>query len=210
MGDSTNSHRDDGVSGGPSRSGPGSPLSAAVLEKVRQRDPQALAALFDHHFGRIYNLAFRLLGERTAAEDVTQEVFLRVHRAAHQLDTARDPGPWLMTITANLCREKWRSRAGQQAKQTASLDAKPEMAANVPNGSAGTDSRVLDADRDRLLGEAIGKLPEAMRMVVVLHDLQGMTHEEISGITGDEAAAVRKRYSRALQKLRELLPDGLA
>jgi RNA polymerase sigma-70 factor (ECF subfamily) len=210
MGDFPKSHRDDGVAGDPSRSRPDSPVTAAVLEKVRQRDSQALAAFFDHFFNRIFNLAFRLLGERTAAEDVTQEVFLRVHRAAHQLDIERDPGPWLMTITANLCREFWRSRAGRQAKQTTSLDAKPETATHLANGSAGPDSQVLDADRDRLLGEAIGQLPEAMRLVVVLHDLQGLTHEEISGMTGEEAPAVRKRYSRALQKLRELLPDGLA
>jgi RNA polymerase sigma-70 factor (ECF subfamily) len=209
MGDASKPDRDNGLSGGPSRALPGSALSPEVLAGVRRRDPEALAALFDAHFGRIYSLAFRLLGERTAAEDATQEVFLRVHRAAHQLDPSRDPGPWLMTITANLCREKWRSREGRQAKQTASLDAKPEIATGLANGSARTDDRVLDADRDRLLGDAIGRLPEAMRMVVVLHDLQGMTHEEISGITGDEAAAVRKRYSRALQKLRELLPDGL-
>ena len=209
MGDASKPDRDNGHSGGPSRAFPGSPLPPEVLAGVRRRDPEALAALFDAHFGRIFSLAFRLLGERTAAEDATQEVFLRVHRAAHQLDISRDPGPWLMTITANLCREKWRSRAGRQAKQTASLDAKPEIATGLANGSARTDDRVLEADRDRLLGEAIGRLPEAMRLVVVLHDLQGMTHEEISGITGDEAAAVRKRYSRALQKLRELLPDGL-
>ena len=205
MDDQRRSHRDDGVGNNSS----GSPLTAAVLEKVRQRDPQALAALFDHHFSRIFNLAHRLLGERTAAEDITQEVFLRVHRAAHQLDTDRDPGPWLMTITANLCRERWRSREGRQAKKTASLDAKPELAVDLSNGSAAPDMEVLDRDRDRLLGEAIGNLPEAMRLVVVLHDLQGMTHEDISGIVGDEPAAVRKRYSRALLKLRELLPDGL-
>ena len=210
MGDAMKPHRENGVSGGPSAFRSGSPLGAAVLEKVRQRDPEALGVLFDHYFSRIYHLAFRLLGERTAAEDVTQEVFLRVHRAAHQLDPARDPGPWLMTITANLCRERWRSRAGQQAKRTTSLDEKPELAASLSYGSESSDSRVLEADRDRLLGEAIDRLPEAMRLVVVLHDLQGLTHEEISDLTGDEAAAVRKRYSRALRKLRELLPDGLA
>lgn len=209
MGDVSKPDRDSGLPGDASHSHPGSPLSAAILEKVRQRDPEALAALFDLHFGRIFGLAFRLLGERTAAEDVTQEVFLRVHRAAHQLDTSRDPGPWLMTITANLCREKWRSREGRQAKRTASLDAKPEIATGLANGTAGPDSRVIDADRDHLLNDAIDQLPEAMRLVVVLHDMQGLTHEEISGITEDEPAAVRKRYSRALLKLRELLPDGL-
>jgi len=210
MGDSTNPHRGGGGSGENSEFRPGSPLEGAVLEKVRQRDPQALAALFDRYFHRIFGLAVRLLGDRSAAEDVTQEVFLRVYRAAHQLDAARDPGPWLMTITANLCRETWRSKAGQQAKRTASLDDKPELAAALASGGAGADEKILDADRDRFLSAAIDNLPEAMRLVVVLHDMQGMTHEEISGITGDEPSAVRKRYSRALQKLRELLPDGLA
>lgn len=210
MGDSTNPRRTGGGSGDHSESRPVSPLDTAVLEKVRQRDPQALAALFDHHFNRIFNLAFRLMGERAAAEDITQEVFLRVHRAAHQLDTDRDPGPWLMTITANLCREKWRSKAGKQAQRTTSLDDKPEVADRVASPAAATDARALDADRDKLLAAAIDGLPESMRLVVVLHDLQGMTHEEIGGITGDEPATIRKRYSRALQKLRELLPDGLA
>lgn len=209
MDDPTKSPRDGGGGDESIRKRPGSLLTAAVLEKVRQRDPQALAALFDHHFGRIYSLAFRLLGEKTAAEDVTQEVFLKVHRAAHQLDTARDPGPWLMTITANLCREKWRSREGRQAKQTTSLDAKPEVAEILPHGDAAPDSGVLEGERERILGAAIDQLPEAMRLVVVLHDLQGLTHEEISGMVGDEPAAVRKRYSRALLKLRELIPDGL-
>ena len=184
-------------------------MSSEILEKVRERDPEALGMLFDHHYNRIFNLAYRLVGERSGAEDVAQDVFLRVYRAAHQLDPQRDPGPWLMTITTNLCREQWRSKVGKQAKQTTSLDAKPALAETLQDSRAGSDARTLRANRNQLLATAISTLPDAMREVVVLHDLQGLSHEEVSGILGEEASAVRKRYSRALKKLRELLPEGL-
>jgi RNA polymerase sigma-70 factor (ECF subfamily) len=186
---------------------PGSLLTTAVLERVQKRDPQALGLLFDTYFGRLYGLAFRLMGQQAAAEDVVQEVILRVHKAAHQLDVTRDPAPWLLTITTNLCREKWRSQQGRQDKQTLSLDAKPEYVANVVAEGASPEQAAVTADRERLLNEALAQLPEAMRLVVVLHDLQGQTHEEIAVLTDEEPPAVRKRYSRALGKLREMLKD---
>jgi len=186
---------------------PGSLLNAADLEKVRARDPQALGLLFDTYFGRIYGLAYRLMGNEAAAQDITQEVFLRVYKAAHQLDVSRDPVPWLLTITTNLCREMWRSRQGRQDKQTLSLDAKPEYTANVVATGANPEQVAMEAEQGRLLENALAQLPEPMRLVVVLHDLQGQTHEEIAEMIGEAAPAVRKSYSRALLKLRELLQD---
>src|SRR5262245_39343034 len=114
-------------------SSPGGPPSAAPpgaldLEGVRRRDPEALAALFERHFDRVYGFVYRLLGDRAAAEDMTQEVFLKVHRAAHQLDPARDPGPWLATIATNACRDHWRSSAHRMARHSGSIDAEPAVA----------------------------------------------------------------------------------
>jgi len=186
---------------------PSSLLSASDLEKVCARDPQALGLLFDAYFSRIYGLAYRLMGNEAAAQDITQEVFLRVYKAAHQLDPTRDPAPWLLTITTNLCREKWRSRQGRQDKQTLSLDAKPEYTENVPETGATPEQVAMSADQDRMLEDALARLPEPMRLVVVLHDLQGLSHEEIAEMLAEAAPAIRKRYSRALAKLRELLED---
>lgn len=188
-----------------SNDAPMSPLSPADLERVRARDPQALGLLFDACFGRIYSLAYRLMGQEAAAQDIAQEVFLRVHKAAHQLDPQRDPLPWLLTITTNLCREKWRSRQGRQDKATTSLDADPDHTRDVPSAGAAPDAALLEAEQGRLLEEALARLPDNMREVVVLHDLQGLSHEQIAGILDEAATAVRKRYSRALVKLRELL-----
>ena len=192
---------------------PGSLLTASDLAGVCARDPEALGLLFDAYFDRIYGLAYRLMGEEAKAQDIAQEVFLRVYKAAHQLDPSRDPAPRLLTITTNLCREKWRSRQGQQDKQTLSLDAKPEFTENVAETAATPEDVAMSLDQDRLLTEALDQLPEPMRLVVVLHDLQGFNHEEIAEMLDEAAPAVRKRYSRALLKLRELLeahrPDVL-
>lgn len=197
-------HPDDGTGPQPM---PSSLLSPTDLERVQARDPQALGLLFDAYFGRIYSLAYRLMGNEAGAQDIAQEVFLRVHKAAHQLDPTRDPAPWLLTITTNLCREKWRSRQGRQDRQTLSLDAKPAYAADVASVQATPEQQAEVADQGRLLEAALAHLPEPMRLVVVLHDLQGQTHAEIAGMLDEAAPAVRKRYSRALVKLRELLQD---
>ncbi len=191
----------------PNTDPPSSLLAAADLEKVRARDPEALGRLFDAYFGRLYSLAYRLMGNEAAAQDIVQELFLRVHKAAHQLDVTRDPAPWLLTITTNLCREKWRSRQGRQDKATLSLDAKPEYTENVAAKVATPEQDAIEADHGRLLEEALDRLPEPMRLVVVLHDMQGLNHEEIAEVIDEAAPAVRKRYSRALVKLRELLQD---
>ncbi|MDX2472928.1 MAG: sigma-70 family RNA polymerase sigma factor [Candidatus Krumholzibacteria bacterium] len=191
----------------PNDNPPSSLLTANDLEKVRARDPEALGRLFDAYFGRLYSLAYRLMGNEAAAQDIVQELFLRVHKAAHQLDVTRDPAPWLLTITTNLCREKWRSRQGRQDKQTLSLDAKPEYTENVAATIATPEQDAIVADQGRLLAEALDQLPEPMRLVVVLHDMQGLNHEEIAEMLQEAAPAVRKRYSRALLKLRELLQD---
>ncbi len=186
---------------------PSSLLTVAELESVRRREPQALGRLFDAYFGRIYSLAYRMMGQEATAQDITQEVFLRVHKAAHQLDVNRDPAPWLLTITTNLCREKWRSKQGRQDKQTLSLNDKPEHTERVAATAATPEQEAVAADQSRLLTAALDRLPEAMRVVVLLHDMQGLPHDEIAGMIGEEAPAVRKRYSRALGKLRELLAD---
>ena len=117
--------------GGPS---PLPEAGAIDLEGVRRRDPEALAALFERHVDRVYGFVYRLLGDQMLAEDMTQEVYLKVHRAAHQLDPARDPGPWLMPIAHNACRDLWRSNAWKLTRRAASLDGDSPLAASLTAG----------------------------------------------------------------------------
>lgn len=181
------------------------PVPVAVLEGARRGEPSALAALFEACFDDVYGLAFRMLGDRTAAEDTVQEVFLRLHRAAATLDPGRDPRPWLRTVTANLCRDHWRSFGARVTRQSVSVDA--DHAPSLSDGGPTPEAETLAGERADRVQEAIAELPEEMREVVVLRDYEGLGHDEIADIVGASSAAVRKRYSRALSRLGELLQD---
>lgn len=179
------------------------------LERVRMRDPAALGAFFERYFDRVYGLVYRLLGDRTLAEDMTQEVFLKVHRAAHQIDPSRDPTPWLMTIAHNACRDLWRSNAWKLTRKSASLDGDSPLAETLSRGINDPERDLLASESERLVREALLRLPEPLRVAIVMRDYQGLGHDEIAAITGVHHAAARKRYSRALAALARLLKDSL-
>jgi len=191
-------------------SSPGTPpWTRSELEAVRRREPEALGRLFDRHFGAVFALVFRLLGDRAAAEDVTQEVFLKVYNAAHRLDPERDPGPWLTTIATNACRDVWRSGAHRMARRSTPVDDDPESGVTLTSGTNDPERDALAAERERLVQQALGQLPEALRVPIVLHDYQGLSHPEIAEVLGVNPAAARKRYSRALAALAALLRETL-
>lgn len=209
------------VEGTESEAPPGAPPSvppgAAVggawtrerLERVRARDPGALAEFFERHFDQVYGLVHRLLGDRAAAEDVTQEVFYKVQRSIHQLDAGRDPAPWLMAIAHNACRDVWRSGAYRMSRRSASVDDDPVVANRLASPTPDPEGAAVLGERERLVRQAIAELPEPLRVAVVLHDYQGLNHQEVARITGIGHAAARKRYSRALSALAKLLEERL-
>ncbi len=180
----------------------------AVLERVAAREPEALGVFFDHYFDLVFALSHRLLGDRTQAEDVTQEVFYKVHRAAHRLDPNRDPAPWLTAIVYNACRDLWRSGADRMRRRSGTID-DPVIAVRLTRGDNDPERDLLARERERAVREALDELPEESRAIVLMHDYQGLGHVEIAGILGVEHAAARKRYSRALAALGRLLKEKL-
>jgi RNA polymerase sigma-70 factor (ECF subfamily) len=176
-----------------------------VLNAVRRREREALGQFFEFYFDRLYNVAYRMVGEHALAEDVMQEVFLKVHRAAHQLDPDRDPGPWLTTLTRNACRERWRRKERRVDRHSRSLDNGTGLQETLPVAGEGPEDETLRSERDRTIASALNKLPGALREVVVLHDYHGLSHEEIATVIDARGATVRKRYSRALAGLRQHL-----
>ena len=183
------------------------PLPAWVLPGVVRGDPEALGALFEACFDDLYGLAMHLMGHPSQAEDIVQEVFLRLHKAAETLDPSRDPRPWLRTVTANLCRDHWRSFGAKVARKSESVDQDQEKGPVLTNGAPGPEDNLVQRQNAELVQAALMKLPEKLREVVVLRDYQDLPHEEIAEIVGASPVAVRKRYSRALDALGQLLQD---
>jgi RNA polymerase sigma-70 factor (ECF subfamily) len=182
-------------------------MTREAREALCRRDRDAMAELFDRYFGEIYSLVFRILGDKTGAEDVTQEVFLKVHRSVETYDPSRDPGPWLMTIASNLCRDYWRSRGHRMSKQTEPLGPGEPLEESLSSDQPPPNGELIEREREKTIMDALQTLPEEQRTIVLLHDYQGLKHEEIAEIVGASVVAVRKRYSRALGKLHEELKD---
>jgi RNA polymerase sigma factor (sigma-70 family) len=180
-------------------------LDRATLAGVRDGAPQALSVFFEYCFDRVYSLALRLTGDRTTAEDVTQDVFVKIMQATGRLDPDRDPLPWVTVITYNVCRDLWRSRDHKVAQESVSIDDEQTGGRMVASTEADPEAAFLDAEKTRVVDAALSRLPEDFRAVVLLRDYCGMRHARIAEMTGDSEAAVRKRYSRALTRLAEEL-----
>jgi len=170
------------------------------LEGVRGRDPKALARFFDMAFPYVYNLAYRLTGNRELAEDVTQDVFAKVYRAADKLQTDRHPKPWLTAITYNTCRDV----ARRSAVRPESLEDATVIGERSGDSSSPEDA-LLRKERDQMTEEALLELDEESRTVVILHDFCGTSHDDIAVILELTHAAIRKRYSRALKRMAQTI-----
>ncbi len=201
---------------GPSVTGAGTPVPAAaaagleraVLERVRAREPEALGLFYDRYMDMVFGLATRMLGNRTLAEDATSEVFLKVHRAADRLDASRDPAPWLVTITTNVCRDLWRSAAYRASKRAADVH-DPLTAATLTSGRDEPEQDAVRSERERIVQQALLALPEPLRESILLHDYQGLDHRQVADTLHIAHDAARKRYSRALAALTKMLEGKL-
>jgi RNA polymerase sigma-70 factor, ECF subfamily len=171
-------------------------------ERLQRRDPEAMNAFFESHFDSVYALVFWLTGERHVAEDVTQEVFYRVCKSIAQLDVTRDIAPWLTAIAYNTCRSYWR-KMKRADRAAISIDSDEKLRANLAD--TGSEETALKKERESIVRAAILRLPEPLRVVIVMHDYYGLTHEEIARATSVSHTATRKRYSRAIAQLSKFL-----
>ena len=182
-------------------------LDRATLERVRARDPDALALFFERYFDRVYALVHRMLGDKERAEDAAADVFLKVARSVDRLDPSRDPMPWLATIAANACRDLWRSGADRMRRASIELD---DPALKLSSGRNDPEADALRDERERAVRAAVDALPDDLRESVLLYDYAGMSHEDIARTLGVTHDAARKRHSRALAALGKALGDRLS
>ena len=172
------------------------PNDTELMTRLAAGDMEALGDLARRHQDKVLSLSYRVLGDWHRAEDVAQEAFLRVHRAAKNYRPKARFTTWLYRIVVNLCFDEQRSRA----KRAAPLD---HAALDI---QAETDYDTVEKkELVELVKVAVGKLPERQRMALILHRYQGLSHGEIAGVTGWSSSAVESLLVRAYANLREKL-----
>ncbi|WP_298750694.1 RNA polymerase sigma factor SigE [uncultured Serinicoccus sp.] len=163
--------------------------------------PPSWEEIVREHSPRVYRLAYRLTGDPHEAEDLTQDVFVRVFRS---LDSYR-PGTfegWLHRITTNLFLDKMRRR--QRIRFDALTE---ELSARLPLRASGTDPEQVYAmtHLDGDIQQALNALPPQFRAAVVLSDIEGLSYEEVAQTLGIKMGTVRSRIHRGRALLRQSL-----
>jgi RNA polymerase sigma-70 factor (ECF subfamily) len=165
---------------------------------VAQGDRDALSVLVTRHQAKVLGLAYRFLGQPELAEDVAQDVFLRVWQKAARFRPEARFTTWLYRLTANLCWDR-RRRAMREARARAEV---PER------GSAAEPAVAVDIqERVQRVRRAVANLPDRQRLAVILHRYAGLSHREIAEVTGWSGKAVESCLVRAYESLRKSLSD---
>lgn len=186
-----------------------SELERALLRRLRDRDERAFRELLELHRDRVYNITFRMLGNRAEAEDVAQEVFISVFKT---IDTFREESKfstWLYRVAVNHCKNRIKYLARRHERDRDELDETSQQTngatAHSPTRAAPPDRALQGAQLEKLLQDAIGNLDEDHRVVVVLRDVEDLSIEEICEITGLPDGTVKSRLHRARLVLRKKL-----
>ncbi|HEX5503567.1 MAG TPA: sigma-70 family RNA polymerase sigma factor [Thermomicrobiales bacterium] len=173
---------------------------AALLAAIGRRDERALAALYDRYGGFAYALAYRILGERGAAEDAVQDAFLNVWRRAASFEAGRGSArTWLLSIVHHRAIDRLRGTAGR-ARRDGSLD---DLAAVMADDDPWRD--VETTLQREALQRGLAALPEDQRRTIELAYFAGYTQTEIAGAMGVPVGTVKGRMRLGLHKLRGLL-----
>lgn len=162
-------------------------------------EPPSWDEVVTQHSARVYRLAYRLTGNPQDAEDLTQEVFVRVFRSLHTFTPGTFEG-WLHRITTNLFLDSARRKTKFRFDALAE-DSESRMPGRSPSPDLELDNRLLDDDVEAALAE----LTPDFRAAVVLCDIEGLTYEEIANVLGLKLGTVRSRIHRGRSMLRRSL-----
>ena len=172
----------------PGGSGFGQSLDRVTLERARRGEMAAFAAIYQRFSGACYTLALRVLGEPSAAEDVVQDVFLKMFATVRGFRGDAPFGAWLKRLTANATIDVLRSRQRFRDDDVDALfEATPTAAADAEDG---VDAWAL-----------LQRLPARARAVVVLHEVEGYTHRELADLFGQSESYSKSILARALKRL---------
>jgi RNA polymerase sigma-70 factor (ECF subfamily) len=178
-----------------------------LMPLVGRKDPEAFEVLYDRHGGAAYSLAYRIVGDRAAAEEVTQEAFISVWRSGARFDATRGSvRSWLLSVVRNRAIDFLRSRAGKAPKLTFDDDQVLEQRPAVER----TEDEALQRETAAEIQGALGKLPGEQSKVIELAYFGGFSHSEISRILNLPMGTVKGRMRLGLEKIRGELAEGLA
>lgn len=175
----------------------------SLLDRIRRGDTGGAGELFERYAPALVKFADRMLSDRPAAEEVAQEVFLKVISRAHQYDGRAEVSSWLFAIAANACRDR---RRRDRRAPVVPLEA----IAEPRERGAGIEAILGQRERREAVRRALTSLSDEQREALVLARYHGLPYAEIASVLGISVGAVKTRIFRAVETLKARFSEGEA
>lgn len=175
-------------------------MNASDIEIVNQclaGDVNAFEILIERYKRAVYNTAYRMMGNREEAEDVSQEAFIRMYNSLSKYNPEYKFMTWAMKVTTNLCLDSLRKRKGEMVPIDEIFEIKDQK--DTP------EEEYIRKENRKLVQDAIMKLPDKYREFLILFHQRNLSYQEIMDITGESLTIVKNRLYRARQMLKEEL-----
>lgn len=184
----------------------GSDQELQLMKRIKARDEQALAELYDAYNRLLYGMIISIVKSREEAEDVLQEVFVKIWEKAQSFDEERgNPYSWIVTLTRNKAIDRIRSK-GYKTQQKAQQDVDaPEF--TLEGEKFDPLETTIFSDRAELVRKALGEIPESQCEVLKIAYYKGMTQSEISEQLDIPLGTVKSRMRQGMIKLKDILGE---
>lgn len=173
-----------------------------LIARFQQGDVQAFDTLVRRYKDQLLNFVYRFVGNRSDAEDIVQETFLRVYKNKHYYKEIAKFSTWVYTIAGNLAKTELRRRKRHKIFSVSNF-VNDEKDYDIPDREIGPDKKVDGTIKEDYIQKAIEKLPPKFKEVIILRDIQGFSYEEISQILNIPLGTVKSRVNRGRLKLQE-------
>lgn len=181
-----------------------------LIEGCLQGDQQAWETIVSQYQRKVFNVAYKFVGRHDLAEDLTQDILLKIFKALGTFDRRANFQTWLISVSRNLCIDHYRS----VRKERELVDHGVDVAAAAAPVSREPDALAMleQGDRRALLHHALAQLPDTLRTAVLLRDIQELTYQEIADRLDLAEGTVKSRINRGRKELarqiRRLMPEG--
>ncbi len=177
------------------------PPDADLIERCLRKDNAAWEQVVLRYRRRVFHIAYKFTGKHDDAEDLTQEIFLKVFKSLEKFNQSADFSTWLGSVARNYCIDHYRARKREREVLVDDL-----VAFDLAPAVSGNPHRALeDRDRRSFLRRGLESLPEKLREAVVLRDLQGLSYNEMAGRLRLPEGTVKSRINRGREELARLL-----
>ncbi len=184
-----------------------------LVQRAQANDRAAFNEIVLRYKSKVYNYIFRMVHSALDAEDLTQETFLRAYLSIRSFQSRASLNTWLFRIATNLCIDYSRKNKKVQAMTTSLSiegdDENDEVQRDIPDVAFDPQRLLLNKELGTLLNKALSELPEKLRTVVLLYDIEGLPYDEISAVVGCPLGTVKSRLFNARTSLREKLAPYL-